>query len=263
MVPSIIASKRDWHQALRLAPLWTNLAIEDLRDRYRRTVLGISWIIVSFALFVAVKVVVFGQMAATPMAEFGLFVTLGFGLWSYINSMVVDACTAYMHSRPWILGTSIPYPVFLLQATLRNWLVFGLVLAVMAAALYWKPTPWSPRALYAIPGLLIYLVTSIWLAAILAPLCARYRDLYHAIQTGMRLLFFVTPILWMPSISGILGQIARLNPMTHYIDIVRDPLLYDRVPAGSWWVVLAINAIGLVASVVVYAATRRKVAHWV
>src|SRR5688500_3108694 len=97
---AIATALSDWPRALRLAPLWTNLAMEDLRDRYRRTVLGIAWVVVSFALFVAVKVVVFGQMAATTMAEFGLFVTLGFGLWSYINSMVVDACTAYMHSRP-------------------------------------------------------------------------------------------------------------------------------------------------------------------
>ena len=262
-MPFFAASINDWRQALRLAPLWTNLAIEDLRDRYRRTALGIAWIIVSFALFVAVKVLVFGQMAAASLAEFGLFVTIGFGLWSYINSMVVDACTAYMHSRPWILGTSIPYPVFLLQATLRNLLIFALILLVMAAARFWKPSPWSTRALYVVPGLLAYLVTSIWLATILAPLCARYRDLYHAIQTGMRLFFFVTPILWMPGASGMLADIARWNPMTHYLNIVRDPLLYDRLPVESWWVVLAINLVGLVASALVYATTRKKVAHWV
>ena len=171
--------------------------------------------------------------------------------------------SAYMHARPWILGTSIPYPVFLLQATLRNWLIFGLILLVMAVALLWKPDHWSLRALYALPALLAYLVTSVWLAAILAPLCARFRDLYHAIQTAMRLFFFVTPILWMPSMSEVLNQVARWNPMTHYIEIVRDPLLYDRLPTSSWSVVLAINAVGLVAGIAVYASTRNKVAHWV
>lgn len=253
----------DWSRSFELAPLWSNLALEDLRDRYRRTALGIAWIIVSFALFVIVKILVFGQMVSASLVEFGLFVTLGFGLWSYINAMVVDACTAYTHSRPWILGTSLPYPVFLLQAILRNWLIFGLILAVMAIALFWKQTPWSPRALLAFPGLLAYLVTSVWLATILAPMCARYRDLYHAIQTGMRLLFFITPILWMPSISTTLAQIARWNPVTHYVGIVRDPLLYDRLPADSWWVILFINAVGLLISTIVYVLTRKKVAHWV
>lgn len=253
----------DWSRSLGLASLWTSLALEDLRDRYRRTVLGLLWIVASFALFVLVKVLIFGQLAAVSTAEFGVFVTLGFGLWTYINAMVMDACTAYMHARPWILGTSTPYPVFLLQAVYRNWLIFGLILLVMAAAMYWKTSPWQLQALAVIPALLVYLLTSLWLAAILAPLCARYRDLYHAVQTSMRLIFFATPILWMPEASGQLAMIAHLNPLSHFVAIVRDPLMYNRIPLDSWTVVLVINAVGLLASVFVYALTRRRIAHWV
>ena len=253
----------DWTRSFRLSTLWYNLALEDLRDRYRRTVLGLTWIIFSFALFVGVKVLVFGQLTAVSAAEFGLFVTLGFGLWTYINAMVMDACTAYIHSRPWILGTATPYPVFLLQAVLRNWMIFSLILLVMAAALYWKPTPWSATMLWAIPALGVYLLSSLWLAAILAPLCARYRDFYHAVQTGMRLIFFATPILWMPASSGKLALIAQLNPISHFVAIVREPLMYNRVPVDSWMLVLLMNAIGLIAGVLVYAATRRRVPHWV
>lgn len=257
------ATLQDWRQACRLAPLWANLALEDLRDRYRRTVLGTLWTVLAFALFVAVYILVFGQMASATKPEFALFVTIGFGLWSYIDAVTRDACNAFMHSRPWILGTAIPYPVFLLQAVLRNCLTFALILGVMALALIWKPTPWSAVAWFAIPGLLAYLLTSVWLAAILAPLCARYRDLQHAIQTGMRLLFFLTPILWMPGSNRALGTLARWNPATSFIEIVRAPLLYDRVPLDSWAIVLAINAIGLPLGAMVYAHTRRRIAYWV
>jgi ABC-type polysaccharide/polyol phosphate export permease len=246
-----------------MASLWTNLALEDLRDRYRRTVFGLAWIVASFALFVLVKVLIFGQLTSASTAEFGIFVTIGFGLWAYINSMVVDACTAYMHARPWILATSIPYPVFLLQAVLRNWMVFGLTILVMSVALYWKPTNWSIRAWTVLPALLCYFFTSVWLAAILAPVCVRYRDAYHAIQTGLRLVFFATPILWMPADSGKLAMIAQLNPISHYIAIVREPLIYDRVPLESWMIVMSINAAGIAVGLFAYAATRRRVAHWV
>jgi len=160
------AALQDWSSSARLVPLWSNLALEDLRDRYRRTVLGLAWIIASFALFVTVKVFVFGQLTNVSAKEFGIYVTLGFGLWTYINAMVVDACTAYMHSRPWILGTSTPYPVFLLQAVFRNWLIFGMILLVMALAMFWKTTPWTTVSLSVFPALLVYAVSSLWLAAI-------------------------------------------------------------------------------------------------
>ena len=262
--PSMFArALDDWSRALRMTPLWTSLALEDLRDRYRRTVLGLFWIVASFALFVLVKILVFGQLANVPTAEFGIFVTLGFGLWSYINAMVLDACTAYMQARPWILGTATPYPVFLLQAVYRNLIVFAFILLVMAAAMYWKHTPWQVQAFSVLPGLLVYVLTSLWLCAILAPLCARHRDLYHTAQTGMRLIFFATPILWMPQSSGRLAMISQANPLSHFVAIVRDPLMYNRIPRDSWTVVLAINAVGLVAGVLVYAWSRRRVAHWV
>jgi len=257
------AALDDWMRALRSPALWSNLALEDLRDRYRRTVLGVAWIAISFALFVAVKILVFGQMSAASTREFAIFVTIGFGAWSFISSMVSDASNAYLHSRAWILGTSVPYPVYLLQATLRNWMVFALIMLVMAIALLWKPTPWTPMALFAIPGLLAYFATSVWLCALLSPLCVRYPDLHHAIQTGMRLMFFITPILWMPGANGLLAELARINPMTHYLAILRDPLLYNRLPLASWEIVLAINAAGLLFGAMVYASTRRSVAFWV
>jgi len=253
----------DWRKSIHMYTLWSNLALEDLRDRYRRTVLGLMWIVASFALFVLVKVLVFGQLTAASRAEFGVYVTLGFGLWAFINSMVMDACTAYMHARPWILATSTPHPVFLLQSVFRNWMVFAMTMLVMALALYWKPAPWSIRAWSVLPALALLFLTSIWLAAILAPLCVRYRDLHHTVQTGMRLIFFATPILWMPADSGKLAMIARLNPISHYIAIVREPLIYDRIPLESWIIVLAINAAGFAIGLFAYAATRRRVAHWV
>jgi ABC-type polysaccharide/polyol phosphate export permease len=254
---------RDWSRSFVLAPLWSNLALEDLRDRYRRTALGLTWIFASFALFVAVKVFVFGQLTKVSAAEFGIYVTLGFGLWTYINAMAIDACTAYMHSRPWILGTSTPHPVFLLQTVFRNWVSFSIILLVMAASLVWKTTPWAWTCLTVVPALLVYVLSSLWLAAILAPLCARYRDLFHTVQTSMRLIFFATPILWMPSTSGRLAMLARLNPIAHFVAIVREPLMYNRIPHDSWAIVLVINAVGLLAGAIVYATTRKRVAHWV
>lgn len=253
----------DWRTSFHRAPLWANLAVEDLRDRYRRTIFGLLWVVIAFTLFIAVKVVVFGQLTRVPMAEFGLFVSIGFGLWTYINAIVMDGCTAYMHARPWILGTSTPYPIYLLQAIFRNWLTFMLTMVVMAIALFWRPVPWSFAMLWAVPALIAYVLTSLWLMAVLAPLCVRHRDLHHALQTVMRLVFFATPILWMPSTNARLAAIAEWNPIAHFIAVARDPLMYNTVPIDSWIVVLAFNLVGIPLGLYVYARTRSNLVFWV
>jgi ABC-type polysaccharide/polyol phosphate export permease len=253
----------EWIDAFGRHRLWSALAVEDLRDRYRRTALGLAWVVLSFAAFVLVKVTIFGQLTTVSPREFALFVIIGFGLWTHISSLVMDACTAYIHARPWILGAALPYPVFLLQAVYRNWLVFGLIGLVMGGSLFWKPTPWTASMLWALPAIASYVVTSLWVAALLAPLCARYRDLHQVVQTALRLLFFATPILWMPSAGGLLATIAAWNPISHFIAIVRDPLIYGTVPLGSWLVVLAVNLVGLPAAAIAYAKTRRNIIFWV
>jgi ABC-type polysaccharide/polyol phosphate export permease len=58
-------------------------------------------------------------------------------------------------------------------------------------------------------------------------------------------------------------MLAHLNPIAHFVAIVREPLMYNRIPYESWTIVLAINAAGLVAGAIVYVATRKHVAHWV
>lgn len=253
---------RDWVAAIQMWRLWTALGKEDLSDRYRRTLLGISWVVTSFAVFVFVKVIVFGQMTTVSLAEFAMFVTIGFGLWSFISTTVLDCCSAYTASSNWLMGTAIPYPVFFLQGIYRNWLVFALTLLVMAAALVWQKTTWTPTMFAALPGLLVYAITPMWLAAILAPLCARFRDVHHAIQTVMRLLFFVTPIIWIPTQSPWLASIAQYNVVTHFIEIVRQPLIYDNVPYTSWVIVLLVNGVGMLVGFVTYAMTRHRIAYW-
>lgn len=253
----------DWMRGLSMWRLWTALGAEDIADRYRRTAIGVVWIALSFALFVAVKLLVFGQMVEASTVEFGLFVALGFGLWTYINAMVLDACTAFIHARHWILGVSLPYPVFILQAVTRNILMFASILVVMAAAVAWSGVPWAAAQASVPVAFAAYVLTSLWLAAILAPLCARFRDLNHAAQTVMRLLFFVTPILWMPETNAVLASIARYNPIAHFIEVIREPIMHGTIPVDSWAWVVAINVVGLPLGCVVYARTRRNVVFWV
>lgn len=255
-------ASRDWLASLRMWRLWTALGREDILDRYRRSSIGMLWITLSFAAFVAVKVSVFGQMTTMPATEFGLFVTIGFGVWTFVNAMVLEACTAFVHSRHWILGVCIPYPVYLLQGIFRNLIAFGAIFVVVLAAVLWKGQL-TTAAITVVPALAIHVLTAVWLSALLAPACARFRDLHHTIQTGMRLLFFLTPILWIPSASPMLSFLADINPVTHYIEIVRAPLLHGEVPLRSWLWVGAVNLAGLPAGLAAYAWSRRQLIFWV
>ena len=60
----------------------------------------------------------------------------------------------------------------------------------------------------------------------------------------VQLLFFVTPVLYDPGHLGRFGALVALNPATHFIAILRAPLLGQPAPPASWVAVLAMLAAG-------------------
>jgi ABC-type polysaccharide/polyol phosphate export permease len=255
-------SINDWITALRMWRLWTSLGLEDLSDRYRRTVFGVSWLVTSFALFILVYITVFAQGSGVSHDDYVLHVTIGFGLWTFIGTVVSDSCHAYTGSSNWILGASIPYPVFIFQAVFRNWLAFLAKLLVILAILLWEQPFWRLSMLWALPGFLVYVFAPLWLAAVLGPVCARFRDATHAVQTAMQLLFFVTPVLWLPGQRDQLAVIAKYNIITYFIDIIRVPLIDGSLPIHSWKIVILANALGSLLGFAAYALTRNRVVYW-
>jgi ABC-type polysaccharide/polyol phosphate export permease len=121
----------------------------------------------------------------------------------------------------------------------------------------------GPEALLAVLGIAINAFVVFWLSVVLGVVSVRYRDVPPIMQSLVNVLFFVTPVLWTTERLGDNADIVvLLNPVAYLIEIVRNPLLGHDVPASTWIVVLciciSISSLGLL----VMAATRRRLTHW-
>ncbi len=78
----------------------------------------------------------------------------------------------------------------------------------------------------------------------------------------MFLLFLVTPIFWRPEVVGDRRFIVDANPLYHFIEILRQPLLGMAPSDLSWGVVLVITVLGWGLTLAVYPYYRKKVPYW-
>lgn len=152
--------------------------------------------------------------------------------------------------------------LFAYKLTFRN--VFNLALTgiSVALALIYIRHPLTWGALWAIPGVITIIYTSVWVTLLLGFATARFRDLQHIVTTVMRFAFLMTPVLWVADELGARGRFANINPLTHFIAIVREPLLNGQVVMFHWWVVLAISLIGSLITFAVFARFRRDLIFW-
>ena len=100
---------------------------------------------------------------------------------------------------------------------------------------------WTDLAV--IPALVLIVLNCIWVSLCFGILATRYRDISPLLVSLVQLLFFMTPIIWNEATldsraPGHWAKIVELNPLLHYLDIVRAPLLGADQELRHWVVVL-------------------------
>lgn len=254
---------RDFHQGLKHRALFVEFATIEIQDRYRRSVLGLSWIVLSFLMFVAAIALFFGNFAQMPSVDFILYVALGYAGYQYIVGNITDGCEVFRTSAVWIKSTPLPYSVHVYIKIVRS--VFPFVLHLIAALVVMAFMGWRPSwtALYVIPALAVFLLVSPAIQMFFGLVATRWSDISHLMTAVTRMLFFLTPVIWVyDEQSGLRYYVATFNPLTHFLEVFRAPLLGQPFATESWLYVLCSTALIWFAAVMAGAFMRRRIPFW-
>jgi len=240
------------------------LGWQDVRQRYRRSALGPFWLTISMAVMIGTLGVVFGQIFNSPMNEFLPFLAAGIILWQYISQVVTEGCSGFIAAEGIIKQLPIPLFVHVMRMIWRNALILAHNIVIFPLVLIAMGKPLTMLAFLSIPGFVLLTVNLTWIALMLAVICARYRDLAQIVASMVQVIFYLTPIIWMPSLlpqrAGL--YLLDLNPAFHLIEIVRSPLLGQAPTAMNWAVSAAMAVLGWAITLAVYGRYKRRVAYW-
>ncbi|MDQ2137357.1 ABC transporter permease [Alcaligenaceae bacterium A4P071] len=245
-------------------PLVGALGWQDVRQRYRRSALGPFWLTLSMGVMIASIGIVFGQIFNSPIHEFFPYLSVGLILWMFMLNTISEGCAGFISSDAIIKQLPIPLPVHVYRLVWRNIIILAhnLIIFPLVLIIVQKPIGWI--ALMSIPGFVLLLINMLWVALLLSTICARYRDIPQIVASVMQVVFYLTPIMWLPSMipnkSGAL--IVGLNPFYHLIEIVRAPLMGANATQLNWMVTIGIAVVGWLLTLSVYGRYRRRIAYW-
>lgn len=243
--------------------LWTTLAMNDIRMRYKKSWIGIGWVALSTGMFLAAKIFIFSNFSAKPLAFFAVYLAVGFMVWRFMSSVVMESTSVYFSAAGWMKSEPIPHSTYIFQLVCRNFitLTYSSIPVIITCIIFKTFT--VQFAISFIPAVLALLLNALWAAMVLGVVCGRFRDLAHLIQTAMQIMFFLTPVIWVASDVGRLANFVKWNPFAHFLAIFRDPLLYSQYPVLSWQVVCGITVVGWMVAIFVHARFRKQVVFWV
>jgi len=243
--------------------IWGRLGWQDIRQRYRRSVLGPFWITVSAAAMIGGIGLMYSGLLHQATEEYLPFLAAGMLVWMLIASLVNEACTAFTGADQFIKQVKLPLTVHVWRMVWRNLIIFGHNLVILVPVFIHYGHPIDAGAALAILGLLLVAANAYLLGISLGIICARFRDVPPIIGSLVQLTFFVTPVMFPTRALGQHEWIAKLNPFFHFLQIVRAPLLGQEVAPQSWGIALAATAVSAFLTTVLFLRYRGRIAYWV
>ncbi len=244
--------------ALRLRSVWAALASEDVADSHRRTLFGPLWPLLNYVVFAGTIIVIFGP--TTDDKNYAAYVASGLLVWLFISEMLTQSATIFVREENFIKGTTLPVSVYVLRQTLLTALRAGY--AVPGAIVLIAANGVTPTAalLSVVPASVLIVLTAPAMAILFGFAGVFFRDFPLLIGHVMRILMFVTPIFWVHGgEGGLRGVLYHWNPLTHYIDIVRSPIVDGVVPALSWAISLSLSGLIFAAALLVLGKFNRQI----
>lgn len=241
------------------------LGWQDLRQAYRRSVVGPFWITSGMAIQIAAMGIVFTIIFKARSEEYVPFLAVGIIVWSFISASLLESCSSLINSEAMIRQLDLPPVIYIFRSIWKNVLTFAHHLVILPILFLALQSPINFRVLLIVPGLLLLVINIIWMAILLAMISARYRDVPPIVGSVLSIIFYVTPVMWFPSLlpDGSAHLVLGLNPFYHLMQIVRLPLLGQNPTIENWALSLAFALVGLGVAYFTYRHFRRNLPYWI
>jgi ABC-type polysaccharide/polyol phosphate export permease len=234
-----------------LSELWRSrelvrtLAERELRARYKQTVLGFAWAIITPVTLMLVFTIFLKRVARidTGGAPYALYVYVGLIPWTLFSSSVSSSSQSLISNLSLLNKVYCPREVFPLGSVVVSALdsmVATSVLGVLFVVHQYAPTVDS---FYALPVLLVVqAMFTIGIALIVSVTTVYLRDLRQALPMLLQLALFATPVAY--GIDALPRSVqpvySALNPLAPVIDGYRRSVLLGSPPD---WPLIAIAAL--------------------
>lgn len=217
---------------LKYNNLLKNLVSRDIKVRYRRSVLGMLWTVLNPLLMMVVITIVFSTLFKQNIEHFPIYYLAGSLIFSFNSETTSNALYSIIGNASLMKKVYIPKYLFPLSKIVSGLVNLGFsLIAVFIVMLVLKVEFRPTLLLLPIPVFYTFLFST-GLGLLLAAVTVFFRDMAHFYGVFVMAWTYFTPIFYPETIlSGAALKVMQLNPMYHYVNYMRDLILYGRFPS--------------------------------
>jgi len=238
-----------------------NLTVVELKGRYQNTALGFIWSLLSPLALALVLYFVFRYLFQQE-PNFGAYLLVGLMTWRFFAAGTTSAVYSIVGKASLVTRVYVPRWILVLSNTLANLFSSLLEFIVIIPILYFICGGLPPTILLFPLVFVIYFWLVYGASLFLAATYVYFRDTNQIWEVVANILFFLSPIFYpMSAIKGML-PIYLLNPITEYIIVFRDLMIYGNIPSlYSLSIICFASAASFVVGTLVFNRLQRRFAE--
>lgn len=243
--------------------IWMQLAWQDIRLRYRRSALGPFWITLSMGITIGLTGLLYGTLFKMRMGNYFPYFASGMLVWGFISISLIEGSNIYFEGENFLKQMKLPYSAFILRTVCRNFIIFLHNIVIFIPIILIFHLNVNLYTFISLYGMLLIVINAICISTMLAIFGTRFRDVGQVVTSLIQVTFFLTPIIWSPSILPEKYRFAiYLNPFAQFLEMVRNPLM--GMPPSTYALISTLFITLLNASVAfsLFARFRARIAYW-
>lgn len=228
--------------------LFEELVKRDFKQKYKRTVLGMGWSILSPLLSLLVMRLVFTQFFGRDMPHYTTYLFAGNLMFAYFKEATTGGMSALMENKNIFTKINVPKYLFLLTKNVSAVFNFILTLLVFFFFVWLDGVAFTWKFVLLLYPVFCMLVLNIGVGLILSALFVFFRDIQYLYSVFVQMLMYVSAIFYtVDAYPANVQNLFLLNPVYVAIKYVRMIVIDSVIPSAAIHGLLAVYALAALA----------------
>lgn len=226
--------------------LFTELVKRDFTLKYKRTILGMFWSILSPLLNLLIMWLVFSKLLGSNIDHFVVYLFAGQLVFNYFSDATNLGMTSLLDNAEIFTKVNVPKYLFLFSRNVSALINFILTLFIFFFFVALEGIPFSMNFLTLLYPIFCLVVLNLGVGMILSALYVFFRDMRYLWGVAIQLLTWMSAIFYsIDAFDEPVRRVFLLNPIYLCIRYVRKVVLEGTVPTIQFHLLLATFSVGI------------------
>ena len=221
--------------------LFEELVKRDFKKKYKRTILGMAWSILSPLLMLLVMRLVFTQFFGRNMEHYTTYLFCGNLIFSYFSESTSQGMTSLMGNAAIFTKVNVPKYLFLLSKNVQTLINFGLTMIVFFVFCILDHITFTWKLIFLLYPITLLVLFNIGVGLILSALFVFFRDIQYLWSVFTQLLMYMSAIFYtIDQYSYTVQCLFLLNPVYLFIRYFRKIVIEATIPTIWFHLLMAL-----------------------